>query len=487
MQRNSPALIARRPVMSSSMPSAFICATVVVSLVAFAVQGNSALLGVFLLASGILLIGACHTLTRDWLSPPVLFTVVWTATLFLASLGVDFRSIYYVFNVPILAKTWFAFIAAIFFYLGGNCVGFMLCGRVSGATRGYDRRRLRVIVRVTFGLGLMGYVVCFLAAGQVPVLSMDVNAVRSEFRLPVFGMLFVMFILTTALASYELGRSGLGKGNRELLLLASLSIIMMLSTTQRSDSFQAFVISAVAYLVAARSRPQTARRKGRRGARWTLPLAAGAVLLAAFLYVGGVRSDGEKGVYANDIVDIENPLVAHLYIYSYAPSIKNFQWAVDQETERCQGLLMGRTPLWAMGRLHLIPQDVDFGGVNTATWLWYYYRDFGYLGICLVPFGLGVLSSIIYIRSTRGNSILATISYGLVVSCLVWTGGTERFFEPVTMVCWAYLVVVEYSCRRSTRTQGTARTRAAAVGKQGVALRETSGTGKGEPARRRAG
>jgi oligosaccharide repeat unit polymerase len=410
-------------------------------------------LSIVVLVGGSSVTSACFYLNRDILAPSVLISGIWTMTLFVASFDVQYVGRYHVFNFPINGETWALMIGAIFSFLVGCILTTVSCSQPSRQRRHqtslrYSDRRLRQFTQLCLLIGFGSYVVCYLFTGTIPMFAQNVNEVRGVFRVDKFGLLLSLLVVAVILYGYRLGNGGLLR-NWKALLLCFFCLFLMLSTTQRADSFQAFVAAAVTFELRRRSRAQLRRTK-----REVVALVlASAILGAAFIHVGNLRSIADRGVEANDVVDIDNKTLAQIYIYSYVPSIKNFQWGREQNIEHSYGVIASRPLLWLTGRLDRLPPDVDFGGLNTATWLWNYYRDFGVAGTLLFPMLLGSVSTLAYQKAKSSESVFAVTAYGLLVSCIVWTGGTDRFFEVLTFILLVILWCVDFGCRQpATRT-----------------------------------
>lgn len=397
---------------------------------------------------GCILVLGSYRLTYDWLSPAVLLSGIWSITLFLGTFDIQFLGRYAVFNGPIYPSTWVMLIGAIVSFLFGAILGSSFFGKyqASWTERTHDPRQIRRVVYLSFAIAALGYGVCYLSAGTAPILVDDLNEVRASFRLSKYGLLMLLFMVTIAFSAYLCGTYGV-VANWRLVILSFLSFVFMLSTTERADSFQTFVVGGVTYLIARRNASRT--RTGQASTiRAFIPLGiAGAALTSAFLYVGSARASGDRGVQATQIVDVESDLLAQLYIYSYVPSIKNLQWGAEQRIEHTYGLLFFRPLLWLTGNAESLPEDIDFGGVNTVTWLWYYYRDFGPLGTVLIPLFLGFISSLIHSFTVKKPSLLSIALYGLIVSCIIWTTGTERFCETMTFIYGGLLFGADRLCR----------------------------------------
>ena len=68
-------------------------------------------------------------------------------------------------------------------------------------------------------------------------------------------------------------------------------------------------------------------------------------------------------------------------------------------------------------------------------------------GTLLIPLGLGVLCTLIYRRARRLTSPLWVVWYGLLMSCLIWTQTSERFFEPSTLWYALLFALVHLYCQ----------------------------------------
>jgi oligosaccharide repeat unit polymerase len=73
------------------------------------------------------------------------------------------------------------------------------------------------------------------------------------------------------------------------------------------------------------------------------------------------------------------------------------------------------------------------GSYNTYTMFFAYYRDFGIIGVCIIPFALGVIVSSQYYRLRRKPDIAGVCAYGVFVYVIIFS-----FFIP--MLSWLHFV-----------------------------------------------
>jgi oligosaccharide repeat unit polymerase len=430
----------------SSMAAGWIIVTLSLGLEFF--QLNSFALVVLIVGAAV--VSLCYRLTRDWLSPPFLLISVWTAVLFLVNLDVRYTSYYDFFNEPLLWDTWLVIIGALLCFLLGSLIVLKPHSRAcrqSGKTnsqQGWDNRKVWTSIILSFvgGLGVFAYSVW--RAGTVPILAETPSLAAIGFRPPFWNNFYSLFIIVIVLAAIRTAGFGGWRRNWAAVVLAILSFAALISTLERHDAWQSFVIAIVVWILVRRNQ-QILRPSGLirgRLANAVLLSAAAFLLLAAFVQVAEVR-----GLPSNQIVEIPNYAWAQIYLYSGAPAIKNFQWVIHGHVDFRYGALLLRPILWYLRIRQPVMVENIFVGPNTATFLYYYFLDFGYVGTLLVPLTLGFLCAIAYRKACESTSMLWITWYSLLVSCIVFTPTGERFFEPSTLWYALLFAAVDRYCR----------------------------------------
>lgn len=404
-----------------------------------------------ILAAGTLLVGLLSLLYKDWLIPPLPFLAIWTISLFLVSIDVEYVGFYRFFNQPLSPKTWLVVLGAIFGFVLGSLYVLTLPEKGSAlflsdkVVRGWDDARVQRAIWLSFVGGTAVFAYSVSRSGVVPLFADQVHLARVDFRPPFWNNFFALFMVVIVLTAIRLATAGWRKSLDSILLTLSSFIIYLLST-QRNDAWQSFLIAGVVFVALHlwhhRANPGQATPFPFKKLIW--PAATLLILIIAFVQVGKARQ-----LQTTQIVNIPNSGLAQLYLYTGAPAIKNLQRVLhgDVPVQDKGGLLLLRPVLWYLRFREPVTVYNVFSGPNVATFLYFYYLDFGVMGTLLIPLGLGVLCTLIYRRARRLTSPLWVVWYGLLMSCLIWTQTSERFFEPSTLWYALLFALVHLYCQ----------------------------------------
>jgi oligosaccharide repeat unit polymerase len=406
-----------------------------------------------ILITGCLLMVAFYLLWKDWLIPPLPFLAIWTLSLFLVNIDVEYVGFYSFFNQPLSPKTWLVVLGAILGFVGGSL--YVLTLPEEGAAsflsdrtiRGWDDTKVRRAIWGSFGGGTAVFAYSVFRAGLVPLFASQVYLARINFRPPFWNNFFALFMVVITLAAVRLATVGWRK-SLDTTLLAIFSFIIYLLSTQRNDAWQSFLIASVVFLALqqwqSKAQPQAGSGFPFKKLFW--PAVALLVLVIAFVQVGEARQ-----LQTTQIVNIPNRSVAQLYLYTGAPAIKNLQRVLHGEVQVQDkgGLLLLRPLLWYLRVREPVTVYNVFAGPNVATFLYFYYLDFGVMGTLLIPLGLGLVCTLVYRRARRLTSPLWAIWYGLLISCIIWTQTSERFFEPSTVWYAVLFALVHLYCQQA--------------------------------------
>lgn len=405
-----------------------------------------------ILTLGTLLLCLFSLLFKDWLIPLLPFLAIWTISLFLVTIDVEYIGLYTFFNQPLSTKTWLVVLGAIFCFAIGSLYVLTLPEKGSffvlsdHVVRPWDDARVQRAIWLSFAGGTAVFTYSVLRSEVIPLFANQVHLARVDFRPPFWNNFFALLMVATVLTAVRLATVGWRK-SLDSILLSLLSFIIYLLSTQRNDAWQTFLIASVVFIALRQwQRQANAKRAPRLPFKKLLwPLLALIILITAFVQVGKLRQ-----LQTTQIVNLPSSSIAQLYLYTGAPAIKNLQRVLhgDVRVQDKGGLLLLRPVLWYLRVREPVTVHNVFAGPNVATFLYFYYLDFGIMGTLLIPLALGVLSTVIYRRARRLTSPLWAVWYGLLMSCLIWTQTTERFFEPSTLWYAVLFAVVHLYCQQ---------------------------------------
>lgn len=450
ISRSGSEVIKQRTVAVSFLVSVFITIN---SLLVGLIIGTGYLGGnevsLLILVVGLGLCYLIHRLTGDFLSPPFIMTAVWAFGLANGQLNIQSSGVYY--NDPWTFSTWFSLIGALIGFLTGS---FLVLRRARwqkdlGPIRKpdflWDKTRLSVLIYLFFGLAFSTYVFFIIVAGGLPVLDPLPSLARMTFKLRYWGYLFSLFVPVIVLVTVRFVLFGNWRRNKVPSLIACLSILAMLSSGNRSDTLEAAIISVVSAILLLRFYQPRAKMEK----RFVFMLIIIALALGfAFLYIQAVRLQGIGGVWnIQDRIALHNPYIANFFVYSGGDAVNNLQFAIESNLPMRYGALLFRAPLRWLGFAEVTEVQDIFDLWNTATFLYYYYLDFGYLGILIIPLVIGAIVSAIYLRLRDNPNPLMLIYYAIFVNAMIWSLVTERFFEVSTVYYLLVFTASHFFCR----------------------------------------
>lgn len=396
---------------------------------------------------GTILIGMSYLLWRDWLVPMIPFLFVWTITLSLTSLNVEYQGIYAFFNRPIHLQTWIIVLGALMLFVAGATYVVTLPraeARMLSLLRPWDDKRVQRAIWFGFAGGTAVFVYSVLRSGVIPLFADSVYLARIGFRPPFWNNFYALFMVVIVLTAVRIVTVG-WRNSLDSIFLTLLSFCIFMLTTQRNDAWQSFMIMSVVFVVLRQRKKVRRRTFTRKELLWLLAALVGLVLI--FIQVGEIRQ-----LRTSHIVDIENSALSQLYIYMGAPAVRNLQRVIqsDVPVQTKDGLLLLRPLLWYLRVRAPVTINNVFIGPNTATFLYYYYLDFGVAGTLFIPLFVGLVCGLAYRQMKRSPAIIWVIWYGLLMSCIVWTPNTERFFEPSTLWYAVLFGLVHLYCQNGS-------------------------------------
>ena len=144
----------------------------------------------------------------------------------------------------------------------------------------------------------------------------------------------------------------------------------------------------------------------------------------------------KRGVTNSQFTDFDSPLLEQVFIYSGAAAIVNFSATIEgyvQSDAPTMGRISARTFLWSFVDRETLSVTSYLEGINNGTALLFYWHDFYLLGIVIICFFIGLISTYFFIKAY-------TLSFlSIVFSCIVFNATfmtiyTDQFFEPQTFV-----------------------------------------------------
>jgi oligosaccharide repeat unit polymerase len=163
--------------------------------------------------------------------------------------------------------------------------------------------------------------------------------------------------------------------------------------------------------------------------RWSTVLGTLAVFVGLLVWMQSVRLVGhiQNYLYLMSKMQIGVQYAALTEPYMYVvTNLENFARAVERLDQHTYGYftfnaLMSLTGLKHWLADYFVIDETPYlnSGFNTYSFLWTYYRDFGVLGLFLVPLILGALISWLYYRMRQAPSMVLISVYAMAVFMMV--------------------------------------------------------------------
>lgn len=379
----------------------------------------------------------------DLLSPGRLFGFLWFLAIGLANLKLS------AFQYEWSIQDWLLLSIGVgSFILGTYMVSVVWMGepilsaadmrrRIASVT--IDERVLFRLTMVVFLCYVVSYLASYLIKGFIPLLTPRPSEMRTKFTVFAFGLIVhaapaIMFFVLQYFVLVKGRRMKKGILGMVFLITAGTYFFLL----QRFDYAIWAVISFVfLYYGSGYLRLRTL----------LIPVLAFAGL---FYWIQSLRLIGhiEHYIYyaSRMKIDIGFAVITEPYMY-VVMNLENFvhgsklldQFGFGYYTFN---FLMSLTGLkhWLAEYFSMPENPYMTGGYNTYSFLWAYYRDFGVLGIGLLPLVLGAAISTVYHSMRTRPTILNISLYGLAVFVIL----ISFFHNALAMLQFVFIVILIY-------------------------------------------
>lgn len=419
-----------------------------------ALAGATGVLGPALLVCAGLSLWWSKKIFHTALAPLGVHGAVWFSALAIASLGLSPR-----YQRPWGTETWLALLGSeIVFALG--CVASVILvphARRAGWPRTIASSRLFMVILLLFALGQLGFLVQVRSVGGFATLVSDPIGARERFMLPGFGYLYSLLYLVPGMV--VIYTSETGRWRRTAVGLGVASAIAATATVSRFGILLTLGITALGLW-------HTARSGAVRRRFWHLAVLG----LVLFLVVGQYRESlGAAGFSATDRivrgeVRIPKSLAITVSPYLYVVGgFENFDYQLAVAPTDGNGRYSLRAVLAIFGGdAELVAENRATGArlphtkgdfLNTSIYLADYWLDFGWLGVTMGPFLLGLCTSLLF--ALRYRSPILVLANAVVLYSLAMTFFSNYFtYTPILFLVFVLLgahVLVASSRSRLSR------------------------------------
>jgi oligosaccharide repeat unit polymerase len=277
-----------------------------------------------------------------------------------------------------------------------------------------NSNRLFIIICVAFGFYSIGYLIIYLVKGFVPLFSPFLGATRGEFTLFGLGLsVHTMPIIVFFSVVYHLTTTK-EKVKKSILKIFSLcSLISFFFLLQRFQLIMIGIMCVVLLYFTTRAiRPTTG-------------LFIFSSLSIFFAWVSNLRSGRlfMQYLHAQSRMKTSREYAIFSEPYMYVVmNLENFAQSVEKIQAHTYGYYTFNFVLSLVGLKHWVADytnldDTPFlnSGYNTYTAFWPYYRDFGVIGLFLIPLVLGLSIGMLYYSLRKKPSLQKISAYALLV------------------------------------------------------------------------
>jgi oligosaccharide repeat unit polymerase len=398
----------------------------------------------------IIALGVCSAIVfsslwrdSDLLSPARVFSFTWAVAIGLASLKLS------ALQHQWSQESWLLLLLGVGAFLCGTFVVYLLHlrapllpvqqMRVVLAHHKVDEKRLFALIVVSVLVYFVSYAVIYLVKGFLPIFVAGTRIARTEFYVFGFGVL----INSTAFISFfSLLYWVYCKENRRKRLFVALLAVLSLGSyfllLQRFQVIMAAVVCISFLYYATRS------------IRMRHVVIVGLTVTIFFFWISSLRVTQAFTTYMYNISKMKLPrdlaLLTEPYMY-FAMNLENFARTVDRLDHHTYGyftfdFITALTGLkyWVVDYFSLDRTPYLISGYNTYSALWYFYRDFGVVGVAVIPFVLGFGIAMLYYEMRQRPTISKIVAYGIMLFVMI----ISFFHFPIAFLWFEYNLLMFY-------------------------------------------
>jgi oligosaccharide repeat unit polymerase len=296
--------------------------------------------------------------------------------------------------------------------------------------------RLFYLILVVYLTYLVGYAVIFLVKGNVPFFAANPGAARTSFSIFGFGLFLhhvpvvVFFSLVYLLVAHG------ERWKRFVVKMVILTSILTYALLLQRYHLIMITVMAFAFLYYATRYIRFST---------TMLFAATGLLVIYSIATARVGQFLQLALYKSSLMRFppEYAVLTEPYMY-VVMNIENFVHAVTRLEQHTFGyytfnFLLALTGLkhWIQNYFGIVDTPFLFSGYNTYTIFWTFFRDFGVIGISIVPLILGLVTGSVY-YAMRHNPSIGLLS---VYSIIVFLMALSFFINLLGYLWFVYIVV----------------------------------------------
>jgi oligosaccharide repeat unit polymerase len=299
-----------------------------------------------------------------------------------------------------------------------------------------NNERLFILICISFVVYIIGYLIIFFVKGPVPMFSPHPAAARTDYSMFGIGLFpFNVVFITYFSIVYNVCTDGHSVKKRILSFLTFIAIGAYFLLLQRFH----LIMAAIMVLVFLYYSTKHVRLR---------TLAAFVSIAIVIIYsINAARSNA-----SGHLILYKYSLMRYPYYYAYITEpymyvvmgLENFVRSVSMLDHYAFGFytfefIFSLTGLkhWIADYYGLISTPFLVSGYNTYTIFWSFYRDFGVIGMSLIPLLCGFLVGSLYHAMKRNPTINLVSMYCLSVFVMVFS-----FFTNSMAALWFFYISI---------------------------------------------
>lgn len=395
---------------------------------------------------------------KDIFSPAILYTYVWVSVIGISALYLSgLQQEWDLRFILILIFSTVSFIIGTKCIRKSNISSSKLTSKLkidleSFKNRYSEKKMFKVLIAL-FILALLSYVATILVLGPPPIFS-SALVKRNEYYVSGVELIFLNLIVFMNLSYIYI--IVYDKNKFILFLLNIMSFLMLLSKTNKYQLFIIMFLYIITYNLF----------KNRIGLKKVLIT----VLLGLTVFVSLY-----KYVYNDSIISLETRVQInefklndnlsflvdpYLYVSMNLENLKNF---TEQNIQHTYGLQTFSGPL-SMFKLNKVlvngygindewTNNLQYHWLNTGSYLYFFFWDFGLLGLMIGPFFLGLISQYYYNKALSSKANLFNVfMYEYLIFSIILSFFTLIFVQlPIIINLVSIYFIERYSRKRTER------------------------------------
>jgi oligosaccharide repeat unit polymerase len=289
-----------------------------------------------------------------------------------------------------------------------------------------NQRRLTVIYIV----GLITYLFSIINSGLVNIFELNaVEISESRDKLHLGSLSFLVFFLDIAGLLFFV--TGLQQRKSRFFIPLLFGLLLHVITLQKSSVI--FLLIGALYVTLLESK--NAKYLFFNGIVKKIMV----VIIFASLLLILFAMNALRGIGVVPMTEFDWTWFEQIYIYSGATAILNLSASILNlipTGDQTYGLMITRPIMWYLVDRSIFDVGINFEGVNNGTYLYYFWKDFRWVGFFIGPFLMGAISVSFMAVAVRGTvfSILLGV---LGFKAIIFSPFTDVIFDPTT---WIFVV-----------------------------------------------